>query len=179
MTLTPFIDLLAGHLPHSVPQILINRDPITHVNFDIHLLGDGDTIVKYLCSKLEQPSFDLSQVKLPNDPPTLPTSSSTTTTESIEDIASIVPERVAESHVYLFPGANGGRWVESIRAAFEEDTDDEDAAADTAGEGQGEGGSREGLLEVPEAESRSRSRSEPASSDEEKEEGLSKKIRFH
>lgn len=138
-------------------------------------MGDGDTIVKYLCSKLEQPAFDLSQVKLPNDPPILPTSS--TTTEAEEDIASIVPERVAESHVYLFPGANGGRWVESIKAAFEESSDEEDAH--TAGEGEGEGGSREGLLEVPETESRSRSRSEPASSDEEKEEGLSKKIRFH
>ena len=45
---------LPSHLPHSIPQILINRDPVSHHNFDICLLGDGDTIVKYLCERLQE-----------------------------------------------------------------------------------------------------------------------------
>lgn len=156
-----------GHLPHSIPQILINRDPITHVNFDIHLLGDGDTIVKYLCSKLP-PSFDLSSIKLENDPP----SNSKTDQELQEEeerINKIIPERVGESNVWTFPGANGGKWVERIRESYNDETEEEDNSNQS-----GEGG---GGLEVPESESRSRSRSEAGSDDEEQEEGLSKKIK--
>ncbi|ORY20906.1 DHS-like NAD/FAD-binding domain-containing protein [Naematelia encephala] len=40
------------HIPHSVPQIFINLTPISHVHPDICLLGDADTIVTYLSSKL-------------------------------------------------------------------------------------------------------------------------------
>ncbi|GAA5873009.1 hypothetical protein JCM3774_004896, partial [Rhodotorula dairenensis] len=47
---------LPSHLPHSVPQILINRDPVGHHNFDVCLLGDGDTIVRWLCDELAKPS---------------------------------------------------------------------------------------------------------------------------
>ncbi|KAG0655469.1 NAD-dependent histone deacetylase sir2, partial [Rhodotorula mucilaginosa] len=43
---------LPSHLPHSIPQILINRDPVGHHNFDVCLLGDGDTIVRWLCDEL-------------------------------------------------------------------------------------------------------------------------------
>ena len=41
LKVAPVADV-TGHLPHSIPQILINRDPITHVNFDVQLLGDCD-----------------------------------------------------------------------------------------------------------------------------------------
>ncbi|EON61179.1 hypothetical protein W97_00391 [Coniosporium apollinis CBS 100218] len=34
-----------------VPQIFISRDPIHHINFDINLLGDCDTIVAELCRR--------------------------------------------------------------------------------------------------------------------------------
>ncbi|GAA6025428.1 hypothetical protein JCM8202_005295 [Rhodotorula sphaerocarpa] len=43
---------LPSHLPHSVPQILINRDPVPHHNFDVCLLGEGDAVVRWLCDKL-------------------------------------------------------------------------------------------------------------------------------
>ena len=46
---------LPSHLPHSIPQILINRDPVGHHNFDVCLLGDGDTIVRWLCDELAKP----------------------------------------------------------------------------------------------------------------------------
>ncbi|KAJ1722381.1 NAD-dependent histone deacetylase sir2 [Coemansia erecta] len=39
---------IMGFLPHSVPQIVINKTPILHLNFDVQLLGDADDIVAYL-----------------------------------------------------------------------------------------------------------------------------------
>ena len=45
---------IIGHLPHSVPQILINRDPVPHANFDICLLGELDSIVQHLCRELDK-----------------------------------------------------------------------------------------------------------------------------
>ncbi|GAA5848875.1 hypothetical protein JCM8547_006374 [Rhodosporidiobolus lusitaniae] len=43
---------LPSHLPHSIPQVLINRDPVAHHQFDVCLLGDGDTVVQWLCEEL-------------------------------------------------------------------------------------------------------------------------------
>ena len=41
-----------GHLPPEVPQILINREPLRHMTFDVELLGDCDVIITELCQKL-------------------------------------------------------------------------------------------------------------------------------
>ena len=49
-------------IPHSVPQIVINRTPITHMTFDVQLLGDCDVIVPELCRML---GWDLRHHKLP------------------------------------------------------------------------------------------------------------------
>lgn len=49
-------------VPHRVPQILINRTPITHMTFDIQLLGNADAIVPELCRRL---GWDLRHEKLP------------------------------------------------------------------------------------------------------------------
>ncbi|KAG2175269.1 hypothetical protein INT44_007757 [Umbelopsis vinacea] len=49
-------------IPHSVPQILINRTPITHLTFDVQLLGKSDVIVPELCRRL---GWDLRHEKLP------------------------------------------------------------------------------------------------------------------
>lgn len=38
-------------IPPDVPQIYISRDPIYHINFDINLLGDCDTVVAELCRR--------------------------------------------------------------------------------------------------------------------------------
>ena len=35
-----------------VPQILINREDITDLNFDVRLLGNADEIVSQLCNLL-------------------------------------------------------------------------------------------------------------------------------
>ncbi|ODN87740.1 NAD-dependent histone deacetylase SIR2 [Cryptococcus wingfieldii CBS 7118] len=40
------------HIPHSVPQIFINLTPAYHVQPDISLLGDADSIVTYISDRL-------------------------------------------------------------------------------------------------------------------------------
>ncbi|KAI0642104.1 DHS-like NAD/FAD-binding domain-containing protein [Trametes meyenii] len=97
-----------SHLPHSVPQILINKTPIRHINPDIVLLGNADDIVLHLCRKL---SWDLPEVPVPNrslDAPK-PNLRKRPSAEFERE-----PKRVANSHVWLFEGAEGGRWVEEI-----------------------------------------------------------------
>lgn len=138
---------LVAHVPHSVPQILINRDEITHANFDIVLLGDADIIVKHIISELSGSEWDLDRV---------PVASASKIGEAKEEIEF---ERIHESWVTLFPGAVQGRWVEAVRRAYGgEETEDEDVAEVT------EQNAAEGLsvpeLEATESRSRSRSRSE-------------------
>lgn len=41
-------------LPKNVPQVLINRESLRHMNFDIELLGDCDVIVNEILMRLEQ-----------------------------------------------------------------------------------------------------------------------------
>ncbi|KAK4164505.1 DHS-like NAD/FAD-binding domain-containing protein [Cladorrhinum sp. PSN259] len=38
-------------LPAYVPQIYVSRTPITHINFDVELLGDCDVVVAELCRR--------------------------------------------------------------------------------------------------------------------------------
>ncbi|KAJ4470130.1 SIR2-domain-containing protein [Lentinula aciculospora] len=132
LKVAPVADILS-HLPHSIPQILINKTPIRHISPDIILLGNADDIVTYLCSELGW--------NLP--PPTLPTSSSSSffaerlqpprgnikkrpssrlDVESKE--ASLEPRRVGDRQVilpqiWLFPGAEGGKWLSELEKRFE------------------------------------------------------------
>jgi NAD-dependent deacetylase sirtuin 1 len=46
------VALIPSCLPEHVPQILINREPLKHLNFDVELLGDADAIVNELCHLL-------------------------------------------------------------------------------------------------------------------------------
>lgn len=43
---------IVDKVPPNVPQILINKDPIHHCNFDVSLLGFCDDVVSYLCEQL-------------------------------------------------------------------------------------------------------------------------------
>ncbi|XP_053548249.1 NAD-dependent protein deacetylase sirtuin-1 [Bombina bombina] len=47
------VALIPSSIPHDVPQILINREPLSHLHFDIELLGDCDIIINELCQRLE------------------------------------------------------------------------------------------------------------------------------
>lgn len=46
------VALIPNYIPAHVPQILINREPLSHMTFDVELLGDGDIIVNDLCKRL-------------------------------------------------------------------------------------------------------------------------------
>ncbi|KAF4532265.1 hypothetical protein B566_EDAN016447 [Ephemera danica] len=43
------VALIPSSIPSRVPQILINREPLPHLSFDVELLGDSDVIINQLC----------------------------------------------------------------------------------------------------------------------------------
>lgn len=51
LKVAPVSDIV-DKVPEKVPQILINRDPIGHCNFDVSLLGYCDEVVSYMANKL-------------------------------------------------------------------------------------------------------------------------------
>ncbi|EGN95216.1 hypothetical protein SERLA73DRAFT_95897 [Serpula lacrymans var. lacrymans S7.3] len=104
---------IISHLPHSVPQILINKTPIRHINPDIVLLGNADEIVHHLC---EQIGWDLPPPPTKIGHPNLevPPHPKSTKRSSQEIIDRAEPRRVGDSHVWLFEGAEGGKWVHDL-----------------------------------------------------------------
>ncbi|ODM93270.1 NAD-dependent protein deacetylase sirtuin-1 [Orchesella cincta] len=50
------VSLIPGMVPAEVPQILINREPLPQVNFDIELFGNSDSIIAQLC-RMMGPDF--------------------------------------------------------------------------------------------------------------------------
>ncbi|GAA5961668.1 hypothetical protein JCM21900_004635 [Sporobolomyces salmonicolor] len=199
---------LPSHLPHSIPQILINRDPVGHHNFDVCLLGDGDTIVRFLCRKLAEaeandraqrraegtdcttpreegengsawdlekqvpvqrkPSHPARAPDASHAPPVapalaasaLPVSSSNDPDPDPDpdpapdapplDPATVEPDRVSTSHVWLFPGANReARWISAVREAFDAPSPSGDDEGDEEGVQDEENGTVEGTLEIP------------------------------
>ncbi|KAM9477339.1 NAD-dependent protein deacetylase sirtuin-1 isoform 2-T2 [Clarias gariepinus] len=71
------VALIPSSVPHEVPQVLINREPLLHLNFDVELLGDCDVIVNELCHRLggdfEQLCYNSSCLSEITDiPPPLP-----------------------------------------------------------------------------------------------------------
>ncbi|KAJ7180645.1 DHS-like NAD/FAD-binding domain-containing protein [Mycena filopes] len=109
LKVSPVADILC-HLPHSVPQILINKTPVRHINPDIILLGNSDDIILYLCNQLGW------QLPAPtNEAGTAPEFLRDTKKRSMSDLhAHAEPRRVGESHIWLFEGAEGGDWLENI-----------------------------------------------------------------
>ncbi|KAL0066069.1 NAD-dependent histone deacetylase sir2 [Marasmius tenuissimus] len=116
LKVAPVADLLS-YLPHSIPQILINKTPIRHINPDIVLLGNADDIVVHLCEQLGW--------ELPPPAPSEPTPVSTGRSQPPRGSANVKkrvldavdaepPRQVSDSHVWLFPGAEGGRWLSEL-----------------------------------------------------------------
>lgn len=115
LKVSPVSEILS-HLPHSVPQILINKTPVRHINPDVVLLGNADDIVQHLC---EQLSWDLPPpVKKRLEVPSLARPAKRTSSEMI---GKTEPIRVAKSHVWLFEGAEGGKWARDIEEKFSEE----------------------------------------------------------
>ncbi|KAK0238551.1 DHS-like NAD/FAD-binding domain-containing protein [Armillaria nabsnona] len=107
LKVSPVADLLS-HIPHSVPQILINKTPIKHINPDIVLLGNADTIINHLCSELDwelPPLLATPRTLTPRNMKKRPSMGP----PDIEE-----PERVGDSHVWVFEGAEGGKWLRDL-----------------------------------------------------------------
>ncbi|XP_034040814.1 NAD-dependent protein deacetylase sirtuin-1 [Thalassophryne amazonica] len=71
------VALIPNAIPHDVPQVLINREQLPHLNFDVELLGDCDVIVNELCHRLggdfEQLCFNTVRLtEITEKPPRLP-----------------------------------------------------------------------------------------------------------
>jgi len=45
------VALIPNSVPPEIPQILINREPLDHLTFDVELLGDCDVIVQEICNR--------------------------------------------------------------------------------------------------------------------------------
>ena len=43
------VALVPSSVPETVPQILINREPLHHLTFDVELLGNCDLIINQIC----------------------------------------------------------------------------------------------------------------------------------
>ncbi|KAI0358012.1 SIR2-domain-containing protein [Trametes cingulata] len=130
LKVAPVSDTIS-HLPHSVPQILINKTPIKHINPDVVLLGNADDIVLHLCRRL---GWDLPEVPAPAPNGTLdapkPNLKKRPSAEFERE-----PQRVGNSHVWLFEGAEGGKWVEEIERRYQQQQErpaDGDASSGSA-----------------------------------------------
>ncbi|KAJ2188889.1 NAD-dependent histone deacetylase sir2, partial [Coemansia sp. RSA 532] len=114
LKVAPVSDIM-GHLPHTVPQIVINKTPILHFNFDVQLLGNADDIVAYLARRCgwelhheripggstESPEF-LSQGIEPVDHPHSPV---TIAVRGASDDDAVEKPLVVPEHWHMFPGA--------------------------------------------------------------------------
>ncbi|OSX64149.1 hypothetical protein POSPLADRAFT_1065467 [Postia placenta MAD-698-R-SB12] len=111
LKVSPVSDIIA-HLPHSVPQILINKTPVKHINPDIIMLGNADDIVLHLCRKLgwDLPAYigNGTSLAVPNP------ETGVLKKRRSSDFEGPEPQRVGNSHVWLFEGAEGGKWVEEL-----------------------------------------------------------------
>jgi len=71
-------------LPPDIPQVLINRESLQNMTFDVELLGNGDNIVAELCKRLKWEGLEdltlphmeeVTRDQLKTPPPVLPSSS--------------------------------------------------------------------------------------------------------
>jgi hypothetical protein len=88
-------------LPNNIPQILINRTPITHMEFDVQLLGNCDTIVAELCRML---GWELKHEKLPGGSSNVPDMDKNTNTDG-SGKGGRAHWTVIEPNTYTFEGA--------------------------------------------------------------------------
>lgn len=128
--MAPVADLL-DFIPRSVPQILINRDPVRHAVFDVCLLGEADVVIRELCRRLGS-GWELDKLKEGSGTLTGSTAYPKGKIEDLEKVAEDAAERIGKSHVWLFKGANRehewlAQWEpdSSIDINSQYDTDDE------------------------------------------------------
>lgn len=114
---------LLSHIPHRVPQILINRDPVPHVmqHVDLALLGDCDAIIDWIGHEMQTPSSS----PMPGaERPALGTNSDAQRTAVSQKPRLALPEGM--DNVWLFEGANEEhRWMTRMRELIAEEQKEE------------------------------------------------------
>ncbi|CDO69645.1 hypothetical protein BN946_scf184851.g33 [Trametes cinnabarina] len=136
--------LKVSPVSETISKILINKTPIRHINPDVVLLGDADDIVKHLCRKL---GWDLPDLPTPDrslDAPKVNLKKRPSADFERE------PKRVGDSHVWLFEGAEGGKWVEEIERQYQQRAQAVDVSSSAPS----------GRPEVPEARNAKKARTE-------------------
>ncbi|KAF9010436.1 DHS-like NAD/FAD-binding domain-containing protein [Hymenopellis radicata] len=118
LKVSPVADMIS-HIPHSIPQILINKTPIRHINPDIVLLGNADNIITHLCSELGWELPPPPEPTVPNNNRIQAPRLNMKKRPSTSPPDAEAPERVGDSHVWLFEGAEGGRWLQELEADLE------------------------------------------------------------
>ncbi|KAI8443919.1 DHS-like NAD/FAD-binding domain-containing protein, partial [Phakopsora pachyrhizi] len=125
LAVSPVSDIL-DYVAEDVPQILINRDPIRGVNFDICCLGDSDLIVRELCKRLgdgwrldDMRRFQVSGDGQNDELKEQRCGKRHGGSDEEKEVngSKEEPKRVGESHVWLFRGADTNhpwlrRWME-------------------------------------------------------------------
>ncbi|KAI0029549.1 DHS-like NAD/FAD-binding domain-containing protein, partial [Vararia minispora EC-137] len=106
LKVSPVADIISTASP---VHILINKTPVKHVNPDIVLLGNADPIVEYLCMQL---GWDLPPPSSKSSNTLQPPRRQNSKKRPSEEPG---PQRVGNSHVWLFDGAEGGEWLEELR----------------------------------------------------------------
>ncbi|KAG0337720.1 NAD-dependent histone deacetylase sir2 [Podila horticola] len=162
LKVAPVSDIMHS-LPNSVPQILINRTPITHMDFDVQLLGDCDVIVAELC---RMAGWELKHEKIPGGTSNLPDMATNTNLDGSGQ-GGRAHWSLIEPNTYLFEGAvledigyepaAGGYAQDQPLESHEQPNDDEEEPSDAEGE-EYEGHIQEG---EPLGASKKRGRNEP------------------
>lgn len=99
------VAMIPNLVPANIPQILINREPLQHMNFDVNLYGDSDIIINHLNKLIESEEVTLKEttVALPNID-----NSSDNDQSNTQQISTLLPPssyaKVGSNH-YMFEGA--------------------------------------------------------------------------
>ena len=122
---------LLSHIPHRVPQILINRDPVPHVmqHVDLALLGDCDAIIDWIGAQMQGQVQTVAPVSgaepVPSTGDGLPASSKSKEQEAaaLREPSLALPEGM--DNVWLFEGANEEhRWMTRMRELIAEEREE-------------------------------------------------------
>ncbi|XP_037521143.1 NAD-dependent protein deacetylase sirtuin-1 isoform X1 [Rhipicephalus sanguineus] len=106
------VALIPSSIPPEVPQILINRESLKHVTFDVELLGDCDVIIKELCNRL---GWDVA----PSDGPVAPLTELTSLPPQVSNKSSSEVKAPAEQSGTTASDENGNTPTSSTSVAEE------------------------------------------------------------
>ncbi|VDO04480.1 unnamed protein product [Rodentolepis nana] len=98
---------IPNSLPNHVPQILINREPLSNHQFDVELLGECDVIVEYLCKQLGW-DVDMDDASVESVPEGTPVK------ENLKQVDLLVPMKAALEDLAIQPDLSNAPTATSI-----------------------------------------------------------------